>query len=331
MVVPTSCPSPARSGQGWPRRAGGHRGAPAEEAPGPEREGVPGPVGEGSGAESAEALPSRPSAPRRAGGSAEPGIVRCRRCQAQGRRHPQMAPVSGTLLGLSFHGEAPVKGVTVPPGTGTASGLAAPNPSCTPQLSPACGQHQAPAGRGAGKFGHRPGVGCQNPPEIVGSQEIPALAGAALSLRVVNRLPSPAAEMPKIFHPPRPCGPKVTRPAGSRVAEGVTAFRCREGWKSSTQRSFSLPSPQEGSASPASVSLLPSRREDPGSWEGVAGQIQPPLSRLHPAERDEILNCSQAGTGAERGAGQRRWAVAGVSRAGELPHAGGYESLTDAG
>lgn len=85
---------------------------------------------------------------------------RCRRCQAQGRRHPQMAPVSGTRLGLSFHGEAPTKGVTVPPGTGTA-----PNPSCTPQLSPACGQRQAPAGRGAGKVGHRPGVGCQNPPE----------------------------------------------------------------------------------------------------------------------------------------------------------------------
>lgn len=85
---------------------------------------------------------------------------RCRRCQAQGRRHPQMAPVSGTRLGLSFHGEAPTKGVTVLPGTGTA-----PNPSCTPQLSPACGQRQAPAGIGAGKVGHRPGVGCQNPPE----------------------------------------------------------------------------------------------------------------------------------------------------------------------
>lgn len=34
--------------------------------------------GEGSRAESAEALPSRPPAPRGAGGSAEPGIVRCR-------------------------------------------------------------------------------------------------------------------------------------------------------------------------------------------------------------------------------------------------------------
>lgn len=149
-----ACLLPALAG------AGGHRGVPTEEAPGPERKGVPGPAGEGSGAESAEALPSRPLAPWGAGGSTEPGIVQCRQCQAQSHRCPQMAPVRGTHSGASFGNKDPTKRVTVLPGMGTVSRPAA--------LNPARRGPRAMLGtiRERGREGRSwPGVGCQNPRE----------------------------------------------------------------------------------------------------------------------------------------------------------------------
>lgn len=52
-----------------------------------------------------------------------------------------------------------------------------------------------------------------------------------------------------------------------------------------------------------------------GSWTDPASPL---LS--HPAERDGILSCSQAGTRAERGTGQRRWAVAAPRGWLRIPH-----------
>ena len=82
----------------------------------------------------------------------------------------------------------------------------------------------------------------------------------------VNTLPAPAAEMPKIFHPPRP-----RAPGHSGVAGGVAAVGFQVGCTSPVPRSSSPPAPQEGSASPAPLPLLPSHGEAPGSWEPWTG------------------------------------------------------------
>lgn len=263
--------------------------------------------------------PATRQLPRERAGAPSPALFGaspwCRWCQAQGRGHPQMASVSGTRSAASFCDEAPTARVTVPQGMGTVSQPAALKPRLHPMARPSP-RAMLGTGRERGREG-RPPAGRWLPKpsgEIAESQEIPGPAGAALPLQAVNRLPSPAAEMPKIFHPPQPCVPKVTSPTGSGVAGGVTTLCCRGGWKSSTQGSFSLPSPQEGLASPASFSPhFPQGRPwilGGGSWTS------------RPAECEMILSRSQLGTRVERGTGRWRWAAAGVSRAGELPHAG---------
>jgi len=72
--------------------------------------------------------------------------------------------------------------------------------------------------------------------------------------------------MPKIFHPPRP-----RAPGHSGVAGGVAAVGFQVGCTSPVPRSSSPPAPQEGSASPAPLPLLPSHGEAPGSWEPWTG------------------------------------------------------------
>lgn len=153
LAVPMSCLSPACSSQGWPWWARGHQGVPVEEVL--ECKGVPG-WGKEMGLNLRKCSPATRRLSGEWVGAPSPALFGARpRCRAQGRGHPQMAPVSGTKSGARFHGEAPTTRVMVPPGTGTVSGLATRNPGCTPQLGLACGQHRAPARRRAGEVGQR--------------------------------------------------------------------------------------------------------------------------------------------------------------------------------
>ena len=92
VAPPEPCLSPAHSGQGGPGPSGCPHGG---------SEGVLGPVEEGSGAETAEALPGRPPSPRGAVGA---------RSRALFGGRLQTAPVTGPARGSALVGEAPTEG-----------------------------------------------------------------------------------------------------------------------------------------------------------------------------------------------------------------------------
>lgn len=147
-----ACPLPALS------RAGGHRGAPAKEAPGPERKGVPGWRGKEAGLNLRKLSPAAGQLPRERVGARSRALF-CPspppwRCQAVGTR--RWLHLAGPAWVSRLPRRGPTKRLMMLVGMGTASRPAAPNPGCTPHLV-------RPEGNAGHQLGEGQGTGCQNP------------------------------------------------------------------------------------------------------------------------------------------------------------------------